>query len=74
MSNEFLITYINMSNYVRGGILRHKGRNVLGPHLFTGILCVFDDFRLDSIQNHTNPCMPAMVQCLFKLIIYLGGC
>ena len=40
----------------------------MGPH-FLRIFCVFfDDFRLDSIQNHTSPCMPIMFQCLFKLI------
>ena len=53
------------------GILRNKKEKAVRLQF----VCAYPvAFRFDSIQNYTNPCMPVVVQCLFKLSIYWGGC
>ena len=45
----------------------------MGPPFLRVFCMFFEDFKLDRIQNYTNPRMPVMVQCLFQLVVNQGG-
>ena len=44
-----------------------------GAPIYMRILGVFEDLKLDSIQNYMNTRMPVMAKCLFRLVVYLSG-
>ena len=52
--------YVHVYIYIEGGTL-------WAPFFFTRILCVFDDFKLDNIQNYTNTHLPVMAQLFIQV-------